>query len=684
MKKKDTDEILRLARERFDEAVSAEDSNRALSIYDELMENGDSTNGDQWTEEEKQQRAGRPCLTINRLAGTTKSIIGDARQNRPRIKVRPEDSVADPIVAQIMTGLIRNIENMSDAESSYDTGIEQSVRGGWGYWRVLTKYADDDSFDQDIVIERIVNKYSVYYDQEAIKQDFTDAEYCFVTATLSKKKFEVEYPDASSSEWEQGQGESSSGWFASDTVRVAEYFYKERYKKHLFMVPGKGVIEIQNPTIIQKPEQGQPGLVQDGDGEAIPFTRQRDADSKKVLWCKLTGNEIIDGPTEWPGKYIPIIPCLGEEVWLEGERVLRSAIRFATEPQKLYNWAASNGMETLALAPKQPWVISDEQLGKYKPVWDKAYSTPMPYLPYHHVDGQPAPQRLSGSSPDSGAIQFGAQAVDDIKVTTGIYDAGLGARSNETSGKAINARKQQGATATFVFTDNQVRAIKHTGRILIDLIPKVYDSERIVRIMGDDLNKSLAALQQSMPQGDDGLKVSEDGTSAWVTINFEVVNPVTGEKKIYNDLSAGKYDMVVDAGPGYVTKRLESADGMIALGQASPNIVPILAPRIAKAQDWPDAQEIGDEIKAMMQPQPPQPPPPPQPSPKDMLDVEKGKLDLQMKGMDLEGKKMDLDGKAMQQQQSMIGNQQHIQLMYQIAQKAVIDTLQQLQGGGMR
>jgi hypothetical protein len=663
MKKKPDDLILE-ARERFKESSDAEDANRKAAVYDEWME----STTDQWTDEEKAQRSGRPCPTINKLQGTCKTIIGDARQNRPRIKVRPEDSESDPIIATILTGLIRNIENISDAEAAYDNGHENAVRGGWGYWRVLTAYSDYSSFDQDILIERIVNKYAVYFDQEAIKTDYSDARYCFVAEEMSRKRFEKEYPKAGSADWESGEGETASGWFSSDTVRIAEYWYKEKAKRHIFELADRKVVTVEKPEIVQKPSNGQPGVVRDQQGNEMQFTRYRVSDCDEVWWCKITGNEILDGPTKWPGKYIPIIPCLGEEVWIEGERILRSAIRYSTEPQKIYNWSQANNMETMALAPKQPWILSVEQIGPYKALWDDAYKTPRPYLPYVPQPDQPPPQRLTGSTADSGAMASAMQASDDIKATSGIYDASLGARGNETSGKAINARKQQGDTATFVFSDNQVRAVKYTGRILVDLITKIYDGERVIRLMGDDLKKEFAGKQQQMMPG--SIKIAEDGLSAWARINIKFTNPVTGEEKIYNDLSVGKFDIVVDAGPGYNTKRQEATDGMIMLGQAAPQVMPVLIPRIAKAQDWPDAQEIGDEIKALSQP-----PPPPQPGPKDMLDLEKGKLDLQGKAMDLDSKQADNMIKA--QQMQMQGRDQ-MELMYKIAQKAVFDALNQL------
>ena len=684
MKKDKEQTFIAKALERFEESKTAEQANRERARASMAFENGD-----QWTEAEKQQRLGRPCCTVNRVSGTSKKIVNSMRQNRPRIKIRPEDSATDPMMAELMTGLIRNIENVSDADSAYDNGASCSVRGAYGYWRALTRYADDNTFDQDIYIERIVNPFSVYYDQSAIKADYSDADFCFIISDIKRKKAEELYPKSNFGGFEKGEGESMSDWFATDTVRIAEYWYKEPVIKHIYELPNGNVIEIEKPKVTKETDEtGQEvDMVEDSNGFKTPFVRTRSVKSHKVMWCKISGREILEGPQEWAGKYIPIIPELGEEKWIEGERILNSAIKDAMEPQKIYNWAMSNNMETLALSPKQPWILTAEQIGQYQALWDKAYTTPMPYLLYEHKEGQAAPQRLGGSVGDQGALQLAQISADDIKVTTGVYDASLGARSNETSGKAIRARAAEGDIATFEFPDNQIKAVKYTGKVLVDLIQNIYDGDRVVRLMGDDLKKTFANAKPG-PDGKPLVNPNQDGTEAWARVNFTYVNPITGEKTIYNNLSTGKFDVTCDAGPGYLTKRQEAADGMIQLGQGAPQVMPVLIPRIAKAQDWPEAQEIGEEIKALMQPQPAQAPPP---DPRIQLavmkgeqDLKKGQQDLAKGQLDIEGKKIDLakDAQSMQaaQVQNQMQGQQQIAQMIPIIQQVVIDTLRMMGG----
>jgi hypothetical protein len=602
---KKKDDILEHARKRLDQIITQESDIREAAINDQKMENGQ-----QWTDADKQFRKGRPSFVVNRESGIVKAIVGDMRQNRARIKVRPVDDQGDVQIAEIFNGLISNIENISEAEVAYDNAGECAVRSGYGYWRVNIDYLDDDSVDQDILIERIVNPFSVYYDQSGTKADYTDAKDCFITEEVDKEDLEEQYPNASFDSIKNADGDNMQNWSDNDTVLLAEYWWKEPCTKELFRIEDGRTIEVEKPEITEVPNPEEPDnpiriVMGDPLPEPMLFTKHRKVQGVKVMWVKMTGTEILDGPNEWPGKYIPIIPCLGEEVYVDGKRHLRSAIRHAHDSQRLYNWARSNAVETMALSPKQPFMVTPHQIEGHEQTWADAGSKPMPYLPYNPDPQAPGmPQRMGGSSIDQGALQETLQAAEDVKVTTGLFDASMGAQGNETSGRAIIARQRESDTATYVFPDNQSRAIKHTGRVLVDLIPKVYDEQRRVRLMGPE------------------------GQEAWVMVN----QSLAGEEKI-NDLSIGKFDVTVDAGPGFMTKRLEAADAMLNILGINQALAPILIPEVAKNLDWPGATEIGQKIEQFfsMQMQAPQPEPP---NPKDMAYAEK--LMKEAEGTELE------------------------------------------------
>lgn len=649
---KDHDDIVAAAKERFKQASDAEAKNRIRAIEDIRFVDLD----EQWDTRTRQdrERNGRPCMVINKCSGVVRQVVNDARQNKPRIKVRAADKKAQ--LAELYNGLIRNIENASDADSAYDLGIDQAAKGGWGFWRVVTEYAADDVFEQDIRIRRIVNPFSVYIDPAAKLADKSDMRWAFICEVMERKEFERQYPKADTTDWsEEGQGESDAGWFSEETVRVAEYYYKKPTKKTLWQIltiteQGEDYDTIEEPENAQVVEQNGQQYVLLETGPAL-IVREREVKTDELYWCKIAGNKIIDGPTKQAGKYIPIVCCIGDEAWVEGEPHYKSVFYHAKDAQRLYNWARSNAVETLALSPKQPFIGTPAMFEGHENEWDEANTTPKMRLQANFDNGM-LPQRQPLSIADNGALQEAMQSADDIKATTGLFDASLGAKGNETSGKAIIARQKESDTATFHLPDNQARAIKYTGRILIDLIPKIYDSERVVRI--------LAA----------------DGSESWAEINKRIPDPFApGGFKVVNDLSAGSYDVTVDIGPGYATKRLEASDGMFQLLTAAPNTAPALLPRIAKNLDWPDAEEISQEIQGLMQPQAD---PAVQQAQQAQMQLEQQKMGLEQQKMqvdmakaqlDLEGKKLDLEAKAMEMQKN--NDDERIQAL-------IIETLQQL------
>jgi hypothetical protein len=625
MKKGKHDKLLTTALKRFQRAVEAEHDQRVQMLDDLKFEDGA-----QWSAADKALRKGRPLITINKTAGHTRKIKNDLRQNRQTIKVRPNDSGADLKVAGLLNGIIRSIENMSDAEAAYDMGVENAVDGGLGVWRIVTKYADDATFDQDILIERVVNQFSVYRDPDAVKPDLSDIKWAFVVEELTTDDYAEKYPDEPASGLPEGIGETGADWRSETKIRVAEYFYKVPETRQLFLLADGRTISLEKfeTAEVATPDGQLIKAVVDQsteNAEPLRYTDTRVVPYDCVYWCKISGTGLLEAPQKWPGKYIPIVFCPGEEKWIEGKVSYRSVVRNAKDPARLYNWARSNEIETLALTPKQPVVTTPNAIKGFEHMWDTANSVPRAYLLVN--DGfENAWKRSSPSIGDPGHNQAAMMADADLKACTGQYDAALGNKSQETSGRAIIARQRQSDISAFAYTDNQTRAIKYTGRILVDLIPKIYNTQRVIRLL------------------------NEDGKEGWAQIN--VVDPVTG-RIVANDLSVGRYDVTMDAGPGYSTRRLEAADGMIQLASMAPDYAPLLIPRIAKNLDWPEAQEIADEIQAMNQP--PEPPPP---------DPEVG-LDLEGKALDNEKKKRDL---------SQMDDEMQAKIM-QIAQIAVAEAL---------
>lgn len=539
--------------------------------------------GEQWPEEIATQRRleGRPCLTINKLPAFIRQVVNDTRQNKPSIKVRPADSKADPQTAEIINDLIRNIEYTSNAEVAYDTGAESAVTTGVGYWRVGLQPAYEDSFDLDLTIERVANPFSILGDPNSMAADSSDWDVAFVLETKSKEEFEAQYPNAAKVNWETDFDGVGSPWLDGDNVTVAEYWTREAYDKEIVLLSSGEALaadDIAGSAELQ-------ALLAAG---ALTIVKTRTAKCHRVRQVIMTGAEVLE-EREWPGQYIPIVPVYGDEVVVEGQRQFRSLIRDAKDAQRMFNYWRTTATELVALAPKSPWLV-EEGAPVDPEKWATANRQSHAYLEYKRGMASPQRQPLD-TGVAAGALQEALNASDDIKAIVGLYDASLGARSNETSGRAIIARQREGDVSTFHFQDNVSRAIRHTGRILIDLIPKVYTGERIIRVIGEDGTERTAPLNQPVPVTDpqSGQPMTQP-------------DPMTGQQvpltRIY-DLSAGKYDLTVTTGPSFTTRREEAAAQMTEMIRAFPQAAVVIGPELAKNLDWPGADKIAQKLEAM-------------------------------------------------------------------------------------
>lgn len=559
-----TDKILAQARKDYDRAREAWSDNHKEAKDDLEF----ARLGVQWPESVRKQREleHRPCLTFNKLPTFIRQVVNDARQNKPAIKVHPQDSNADPRTAEIINGLIRNIETTSDADVAYDTAIEHAVGQGFGFWRINVQYACDDSFDTDIVIERVANPFTVFGDPSSTQADSSDWNVALVIDSLSKAEFEAEYPKAEKTDWE-ADFRDCKDWVDEDSVVVAEYWVRKKVKREIVALNDGTVIAVED---LEKDPEKFRGM--DVVGEP------REVESHKVTQYLMTGAEILK-TVDWAGRYIPIVPVYGDEVIdQDGKRHFRSLIRDVKDSARTYNYMRTTGIEGLALQPRVPWV-GEEGSFDVDPNWDTANSVSHSKLEY--AKNKPMPQRQPLPSHFGAAFQEALSAADDMKSIIGIYDASLGARSNETSGRAIMARQREGDVSTFHFIDNLSRAIRHGGRILLDLIPKVYSTERIIRVLGEDMEPQTV---QIAPQGQPVQEETDD--------QGQIVNAIY-------DITAGKYDLTVTAGPAYSTRREEAREMMMEAANASPEVGMVLFPRIAKLMDLPDAEEIAEELRAL-------------------------------------------------------------------------------------
>lgn len=585
----DKRDMLAVMRSRYQMAMASYGDSREDELDDLRFMAGSPDNQWQWPADvlgtrgsvQGQTINARPCLTINKLPQHVRQVTNEQRQNRPSGKVIPADDKADIAVAEVFDGIVRHIEYISDADVAYDTACDNQVTYGEGYIRLLTEYCSDDSFDQDLKIGRVRNSFSVYMDPLIQDPCGADARWCFITQDMTREEYEQQFPDATpaSSIMANGVGDPSvSAWIDEDTVRIAEYFYYETKPGTLNLYPDNRTAYTGTPEDkLLRLQYGKP-------------LRSREVERKQVMWVKTNGYEVLD-EREWPGKWIPVVRVIGNEFEVEGQLYLSGLVRNAKDAQRLYNYWTSQEAEMLALAPKAPFIGYGGQFEGYEQQWKTANTTNWPYLEVNPdvTDGAgnvlPLPQRTPPPLVQAGLIQAKVGAGEDIKATTGQYDASLGMGGNERSAKAITAREKQGDTGTYHYVDNFARAVRHITRQLVDMIPKIYDTQRVARIVGLDGDVGMVRTD---PEQQEPLREIKDENGGVI-------------EKIYN-LGVGTYDVMVTTGPGYMTKRQEALDAMSQILQSNPALWSVAGDLFIKNMDWPGAQEMAERFKKILDP----------------------------------------------------------------------------------
>ncbi|MBR9900415.1 MAG: hypothetical protein GYB19_10195 [Rhodospirillales bacterium] len=583
-KKTGKDDILKSAIDRFQTAQQGTSFNREAHEEDTRF----SRMSEQWPEAIKKQRdaENRPCLTINKLPAFIRQVVNDARQNKPGIMVSPVDNGADPETAEVINGLVRSIERGSNADVAYDTAIDHAVTGGYGFFYITIEYAHDESFDLEARIERVPNPQMVHWDPNSTKFDASDWEYAFISDWLTKDEFKAQYPNAEPVSFEGDWQEWQAEWINEDKVRVSKYWERKEVKRKLIMlqsVTGERMtiredrLDKMAQTFFDEMElvDGFDHVEAFLDLNAMEVVNERDVMAHEVKCYTMSGVEILD-EEEWPGSTIPICPVWGDEVIVDGRRYFHSMIRDAKDPQRMFNFWRSSTTELVALAPKAPWVGPKGFVPKdQKAKWDYANTRNFSYLEYDQKAGGP-PRREPFAGVPAGALQESLNASDDMKSIIGIYDSSLGARSNETSGRAIMARQREADVSNFHFIDNLNRAIRYAGQVLVEIIPAVYSPRETLRILGEDMKEEVVKL------------ISE--------------NQTPGEGERLYDLSVGKYDVTVKSGPSYATQREETREVLIELMRAIPDAAPFIGDVLLEHMDFVGSEKVAERLKMLLPP----------------------------------------------------------------------------------
>jgi hypothetical protein len=559
-----------------DESGSNNKINEVIKFW-RLVNDADSTNraealmdvkfaaGDQWPVEIQNSRnlESRPCLTINKIDAYIRQVTNQQRMQRPRIKVHPVNNLADYKIAQVIEGITRHIEVNSNADTAYDTAFDYAVRMGWGYWRINTKYVSETSFDQEIYIDTIDNPFTVYFDPNSILPDGSDAERCLITTVMDKKIFRENYPgaDDGANFQQRSTGDDTASWITKEDIRVAEYFYIERERAKLYLLSDGTSGFADSDNFFARVE-----------ASGLTVVDERDSFRKAVKWMKCTAMEILEEKT-WAGKYIPVVPCYGAQVIIDDKRKKYGLVRFAKDPQRMYNFWRTSMTESVALAPKAKWLLAEGQDEGHENEWAMANIKSTPVLRYKQkdIEGQPAPAptRLQPEPPPTGIMEAAGAISADLQMVLGVLDPNQ-LPSGNISGKALAGQQNQVDLSNFHFYDNMTRSIRQTGKIILDLIPKIYDTERVMRIIGSDGQPDMTTINQANAIGE-----------------------------VLNDVTVGEYDVVMDTGPGFQTKRQQAVESMMPLLTGNAELFNIAGDLVFRNMDFPGADVIADRLAAM-------------------------------------------------------------------------------------
>jgi hypothetical protein len=616
LSRKEADDIIREARERLQLAWEADRRNREEAATDLKF-----IAGDQWPDAVKTERTtdGRPMITVNRLPQFLRQVTNPIREADLSIKTAPVDSKSDPKVAKVYDGLLKQIQYQSSARAVYATASEHQTGCGIGWVRVCTEHVDDHTFDQELRIKVIPNPLAVYDDPGAVEPDRSDSNWRFITQMMPRADYKARWTKAGT----EGVDKPSDGlegmyWQTDEKVRIAEYWKKIPAKKTL--------LQIGEETVDKGKFDALPPEMQ---AELTPLiTRTREVDCYEIKQYLISGSDVLEGPFDWPGKYLPQIPFIGSEVPVESGTYRYGLIRFARDPQALYNYYRTATAESIALAPKAPYLLTPDMIGGYQEQWNSANRKNRPYLLYKPDPKVPGgrPQREHPPEHPAALVNETQMAAEDMKGVTGIYDASLGGQSNETSGIAIGRRQMQGDTANYHYGDNAQRSLEYLGRVLIDLIAKIYDNERIIRILGDDDQEELVPINK-----------------------FVSVNPETGYPVLMNDLSAGRFDVRVRIGRSADSKRLETVDALMQFIKSFPSTEPFIADLVAKNLDTPGAEEMAKRLRNMVPPQAladpddPEAPQPPDPMSDPAVQLELGEKQSKIEKTQAETRKISIE-----------------------------------------
>lgn len=559
-------------------------------IHEEAREDDNFVKGDHWPAHilEKRKEAHRPALVYNLVPSFNRQIVNRVRQGRPGIRAAPVErdrssklptvanmaGTKDYSLADVMTGIIKHTEAISRADQAYDTAVKHAADHGFGFFYLMNEWDPFDPFSQTLRVHRIKDSYSVTLDPEAQEADYNDAQDGFMYSRVRRATFEAKWPNIALDDFPRGVSDTG-GWWDSDCIRVANYYFIEHKEDEVLKLSNGKTVFLSDVEDVLDDMEKESGVhvLREGGKEVRKSVRR-----PVCMWQKMTSKHILEGPIELPFSGVPIFIVTGEEIVVEGNTHYESAFRHAKDAQRSYNFWRTAAAETVALAPRAPWVLTKKQIQGHEGEWEKANEYNLPYLTYNHDDKAPPPQRQFANQAAAAELSNAVQDATDMQTIIGLHDASLGRESNEKSGRAIAERKAQGSTSTFQFPDNLNRSLARMGRMICEAAPQILDNERVQRIR--------------LP----------DDTEDFVMLNTKVRDKQSGEDILVHDLGMVQYDVVMDtSGNDYQTQMKEAAElQMELLKVLGPDRAGNIVHLIVKNLGVPGSDEVYRILRKML------------------------------------------------------------------------------------
>lgn len=580
--------IVNEAAKRFKLCADWETNARDNFLNDYRFAHGDSDNGFQWPNRIRANRDidARPCLTMNIVRQHNLQIINEAKQNKSSVAFKATGGSATKESADLYQAMFQQVEYVSNAQAAYETALEYQVTGGWGWIRVVTEYEDNGSFDQCFRIKRVWDPLSIYMDMDCQEKDCSDAKYGFVFDLVPDAELDEAYPRLKQKMLglsPLGGITNEDAWNIKDHTRVCEYFRKVPKADKLlsFIDPKTGLRRNLKKSLMPAEVYN---TVKD-----LPLTKSRDIVEYEIEWYLIVGQHIVDR-TIWPGKYIPLIRVLGEETIIDGVMDRKGHTRAMKDAQRMYNYNASAQIEFGALQSKVPWLAAAEAIEEYESMWNTANIANHSVLVFKSIDEQgnqiTPPQRTEPPQASQLYASGMETAFNQMMMTSGQWQNQMGMGGNERTGAAIERRQDQGYTAVYHYANNYADALRFIGKQFIDLVPKLYDSPRLLRLQSEDGEEFDLEIN---PQSQQALQVQRDKDNQIV---YRVLNPLIGS-----------YDVKADVGPAYGTRREETVRSMTLLLTQNPALTNIIGDLLLSAMDFKEAQEASRRLKRMVPPQ---------------------------------------------------------------------------------